>query len=863
MRTADAQNERIVSVSSRNTQYRISNILLVAILLLALGLRLYRIDAQSLWNDEGTSVALAQRDLATIARDAAADIHPPLYYWLLHGWIKLVGTNETGVRSLSALLGVGLVALIYALGRLLTGRWAGLGAAFLAAVNPFQVYYSQEARMYMLLAVWGALAFYAALRWAFALSPWGERVGVRGELHDEQHLPPPPAPPPREGSNARLGWAIVYVLAGAAGLYTHYAFPLVLLPVNLVVLLDMGLRWRQTATMNRRSERAKPAKAGSGQGDSLPFVLAAGPVARWLALQAAVALLFLPWLPAAVRQLAAWPRLAQATGFLPALANTWRWLNFGPTVDIGQVILPLLVLGVLASVGVLALLIGQGEKPIRMTRRAAVLLLLWVCLPVALMLALGLYREAYLKFLLTASPAVVLLLAVGVPRPVRDSSRIVAVLASAAFVLTASLVLVPYARALHNYYTEPDYARDDYRAIAAYVEAVGRPGDAVLLNAPGQQEVFGYYYEGALPVHPLPASRPLDPAATEAALKALAPPGGRIFAVLWATDESDPERFIEGWLDTNAYKALDAWYGDVRLAVYAVPERTPEAPDRRLDVRLGSLANDDAITLLGYSQLTGHLATGDIASGDIAPITLFWRAERAPAARYKVFLHALDAGNHIVGQRDAEPGGGARLTILWQPGEVVADNYGLPIHPATPPGAYRVEVGMYDAQTGQRLLTPEGEGQVWLAPLAVERPAVPAPIAALGMQQPAGAGFGELALLGYDAHKLGSDEYAPLRPGDLLHVALYWRADAQPGGDWRVALILVDENGEEQTRIEGEPVLDYPTSRWRAGDVWRGQFSLPIPADASPGDYYLRIQPIAPDGSTPEPFLSEPLAVAR
>ena len=143
---------------------RVSNALQVGllflILLLALGLRFYRLDAQSLWNDEGTSVAVAQRGLVTIARDAAQDIHPPLYYWLLSGWVRLFGTSEAAVRSFSALLGVILVALTYALGRLLAGKWAGLAAALLAAINPFQIYYSQEGRMYMLLAVLGALAFY-------------------------------------------------------------------------------------------------------------------------------------------------------------------------------------------------------------------------------------------------------------------------------------------------------------------------------------------------------------------------------------------------------------------------------------------------------------------------------------------------------------------------------------------------------------------------------------------------------------------------------------------------------------------------------------------------------------------------------
>jgi mannosyltransferase len=846
-----------VSSTPRTTHHAprttLQAVLLAIILLLALGLRLYRLSAQSLWNDEGTSVAVAQRDLPTIARDAAADIHPPLYYWLLHGWIKLAGTSEAGVRSLSALLGVGLVALVYALGRLLAGRWAGLAAAFLAAINPFQVYYSQEARMYMLLAVWTALLFYAALRWLNS-PPFGEGPG-EGEGVAQRPIPPSPQPsPPRgRGSNACLGWSLVYLLAGVAGLYTHYAFPLVLVAVNLVVLLDLGLRRGQGTTINRRPERAKPAEAGSGQDDSSPFALSArrfiaGPLAHWLALQAAVALLFLPWLPTAIQQLTTWPHVEQATDLVAAVTSVAQLLLAGPAAP------PLAENLALVLLLVLLFLPSRGSE--RLPPLVAGLApVVWLVVPVVLILGLGLFKEAYLKFLLVVSPAFCLLAGRFLVAPLHRE-RILRTGTAAVCALLALYFVYASAFGLHSYYHDPTYARDDYRSIAAYVEAVGRPGDAVLLNAPGQQEVFGYYYHGALPVYPLPASRPLDPAATEAALEVLAQPGGRVFAVLWATDESDPGRFIEGWLDAHAYKALDSWYGNVRLAVYAVPARTPDAPDHRLDVRLHSQENGDAVTLLGYSLLTDRLA-----AGDIAPITLFWQVEQTPAARYKVFLHVLDGGDHIVGQRDAEPGGGARLTTLWQPGEGIADNYGVPIHPATPPGAYRVEVGMYNLETGQRLLTPEGEGQVWLEPLAVERPSAPAPVAALGMQHPANADLGELALLGYDASRLGYDESEPLRPGDLLHVALYWRAEMQPSGDWRVALALVNANGEALTQLEGEPVGGYPTSRWLAGDVWRGQFTLAIPGDAISGRYRLRVQPIAPDGSKPEPFLSGPLTV--
>ncbi len=769
---------------------------ILLILLLAFTLRFYRLDAQSLWNDEGTSVAVAGRDPATIARDAARDIHPPLYYWLLHGWLRLTGDSEFAVRSLSALPGVGLVALTYALGRRLAGRWTGLAAAFLAAVHPFQIVYSQEARMYMLLAVLTAGAVLTLTN----LSGFKNLTGL-----------------------------VALILLETAGLYTHYSFPFVILILNLAVAFRL---WRER----------KP-------GLPLP----------WPASQAAVLLLYLPWLPIAYRRVTTWPAPDRTTPFLPALAETWRWLVFGPTIETGQVpvFLVLAALPVLWGAWRLARPARRGSTD---SGGSAVLLLLWLILPVALMFVLGLYREAYLKFLLVATPAVTLLLAHGLrslPKPQFPNSPIPFLRFLLPFALFA-LLLFPTARALHNYYFDPAYARDDYRSIAAYIEAVERPGDAVLLNAPGQQEVFGYYYDGSLPVHPLPQSRPPDRAATEAALAGLAQPGGRVFAVLWATDESDPDRIVEGWLDAHAYKALDSWYGNVRLVVYAVPEQTPTAPARELNIPLQNAETGDEITLLGYSLLGKG-----VAAGDIAQITLFWQAAQTPKRRYKVFLHLLDGSNHIVGQRDAEPGGGVHLTTLWQPGEVVADNHGLPVHPATPPGDYRLEVGLYDAENGQRLTTPTGESRVWLEPLRVGRPAAPPPVIALGMQHRAAAGFGELTLLGYDLYKLGFAHRpdAPLKPGDVLHLNLYWQAQGRPTGDWQITVDLVGPGDRSLGGFDAEPVGGYPTSRWQAGDVWRGQFNLPLPGDAPPGRYRLIIRPVAPDGSPRGPFETAPFAV--
>jgi hypothetical protein len=635
---------------------------------------------------------------------------------------------------------------------------------------------------------------------------------------------------------------LVLVLLEAAGLYTHYSFVFVVFILNLGYVLQLR--------PGRVTRQVWP----------------------WTLSQLAVVLLFLPWLPTAVRQVTTWPSPVLTGGLLPALANTWRWLVFGPTIETSQVAIPLLLAGILAIAGALFLWLGWVGKPRLDSRWSAVLVSSWLGLPVILMLGLGLYREAYLKFLLVTTPAVCLLLSCGLLgspqtaarntqyaiRNTPHASRFTRYASRALQLIAALVILVPTAVALRNYYADPAYARDDYRSIAAYIEAVGQPGDAVLLNAPGQQEVFGYYYDGRLPVYPLPEGRPLDPITTAAALVELAKPGGRVFALLWATGESDPERFVEGWLDSQAYKALDSWYGNVRLVVYAVPEQVPSAPDYTLGIPLKSDETADEIALLGYSLLNDRLAAGDIAQ-----ITLFWQAGRTPVQRYKVFLHALDESDQIVGQRDGEPGGGARLTTLWQPGEAIADNHGLPIHPATPPGEYRLEVGIYDPETGRRLTTPDSSSQVWLAPLTVERPAAPPPSVALGMQHREDARLGELTLLGYDTYRLGfaHKPEAILQPGDVLHVNLYWRAEAQPSGDWQIDLSLLDTGKQERASVSAEPVGGYPTSQWQAGDVWRGQFSLPLPAGTPAGWNRLRIQILAPDGTSWEMLLSEPVRV--
>ena len=136
--------------------------LLAAIVAFAAFLRLYGIGTQSLWLDEGVSLRIARLDVPGIFREVRVDNNPPLYYLLLHYWIELFGDSETSVRMPSALAGVLAVLAIYGVGsRLLLERPAALLAALmLAAVVPFHLRYSQEARTYELMLTLSLVSFY-------------------------------------------------------------------------------------------------------------------------------------------------------------------------------------------------------------------------------------------------------------------------------------------------------------------------------------------------------------------------------------------------------------------------------------------------------------------------------------------------------------------------------------------------------------------------------------------------------------------------------------------------------------------------------------------------------------------------------
>ncbi|MGH8332167.1 MAG: glycosyltransferase family 39 protein, partial [Pseudomonas sp.] len=163
---------------------------LLPILALAALVRFYDLTAAAIWGDEGSSLLLSQYSLSEIWVHAAHDVHPPLYFMLLHGWIELFGDGIFSIRTLSALPGIATVALGVWLVDLLATRRAALLAGVLLALLPTAVRYSQEVRMYSLLGLWLIAA-------TIALVYWIKRPG-------------------------RKRYLVIYALLMSAAFYTHY-----------------------------------------------------------------------------------------------------------------------------------------------------------------------------------------------------------------------------------------------------------------------------------------------------------------------------------------------------------------------------------------------------------------------------------------------------------------------------------------------------------------------------------------------------------------------------------------------------------------------------------------------------------------
>jgi 4-amino-4-deoxy-L-arabinose transferase-like glycosyltransferase len=141
----------------------------LVLLVAALWIRLYRLDAQPLWLDEGATWATVTGNrLGALLRDLFRPTQAyPLYHVLMKLDTRLLGDGAWALRLPSAVAGALAVPAIYALGRELRGEVLGLGAAVLLLVSPFAIWQAQDAKAYsltLLVTILLALTLARAIR---------------------------------------------------------------------------------------------------------------------------------------------------------------------------------------------------------------------------------------------------------------------------------------------------------------------------------------------------------------------------------------------------------------------------------------------------------------------------------------------------------------------------------------------------------------------------------------------------------------------------------------------------------------------------------------------------------------------------
>jgi uncharacterized membrane protein len=400
-----------------------TNVWLLVIVAAGTLLRLINLGGRPLWYDEAFAILYAGRSLGeilygTLARvqGAAADVHPVLYYFSLHGWMSVWGQGVFAVRMLSVLLGIGTVIAAWGLARELFGDRVALTAAAFVAGSPFLIAYSQEARMYASLGFWSAASL-----WAFARAA---RTG---------------------------GWGvwIAMTLCGALALYSHN--------LGFLTFAALGVFVVVRAMISRPAERRGH------------WTLAARTALAGLAM----AILFSPWLAVAPSQLG---KIEQAYWVtrpdLRTLLQTLIVFHFDfENAKISPGLVAPLLFGAVLMLSIVIIqaarrLTGEDERQ----QSGVWLLATLALLPVAALFLISQWRPVYIiRGLLPAGVFYVILAAWATTRMPRIARY-------GLLVILAGLVGVT----LVNYYGYQDFPRGPFLQLDAMLREQMRPGDVIV-----------------------------------------------------------------------------------------------------------------------------------------------------------------------------------------------------------------------------------------------------------------------------------------------------------------------------------------------------------------------------------------------
>ena len=131
---------------------------LITILLLSWALLNVQLGDRSLWVDEFLTLQMTRGAPQDVIAASAADLHPPLYFLAVRGWLELAGASDFAVRWPSIAFGLVGLALVPSIARRLFGVHTSVPAMFFVAVAPAFIEFSRMARYYSLTLMLGLLS---------------------------------------------------------------------------------------------------------------------------------------------------------------------------------------------------------------------------------------------------------------------------------------------------------------------------------------------------------------------------------------------------------------------------------------------------------------------------------------------------------------------------------------------------------------------------------------------------------------------------------------------------------------------------------------------------------------------------------
>lgn len=752
---------------------------LLLLLLAAFALRLFRLEAQSIWWDEGISLHLAGASLREIFANRVVNIHPPLYFLGLKGWATLAGASAFSGRYLSVLASLLQVATIYGVCR----RWFNRGSAWIAAVlvalSPLSVIYGQEIRVYAMLP----LVYLALL------------AITRRLIHQE-----------RSGKS-------FYLLLGLiawAGLHLHYIAFFAIIYISI---------WALPAFYRQRRRQD---------------------ILNWVVTHVLVGVASMPWLLAVVANWAAVQREANAGAFLaePAplpflISQVWVFHLTGLAGALRRPEAQWLA-ALVAALLVLHFLL----RPRRRGRFSSLELLGHWLVPLSCALFVWSVRSfSHPRYVsMYAIGLFVLVAYVVYPESRRagvqgrkgtEGGLLFLTLRAALAVSMIAVSLV----GLRAYFFDPGFAKDDMRGVARYLEAEASRGDLILVPDGGWAFPLEYRGQAAVIMPGLSdgmawtrlrqAMARLDQATEE---------GQRVFTVdSSAGSLADRQEVIPFALEKAGLLVNERRFEGLLVRAYQLQAAVEPPRLEPVDARFASLH------LAGAWVETGVPADGAVA------VALHWRASGGnDGARYGAALRLLDVDGWLLAAADKllvdERG---RPTEYWTPGQEVTTYHLMPIVPGTPPLDYTVALELYQTTADGRrpvdLVDAQGAPQGRQLALAMVEVApasgLPGKVYDAGDELPP---FAESIELPEGLRLLAASvDRNMVRAGQSLFVNLRWQAASAPLPDLRPRLSLV-QAGEEVAFVEEAPVSGrYPTGRWQEGETVREHRRLVVPAAAA------------------------------